>query len=165
VLAGAGLPPLLIASSVELGLVRHVGSSRGRKNVDTKLPRNGVCVLDLDLRLPFPISLSDRDSYLEITLSRFATTNPFSLPACQIAAMAAIPAPCARVERMRPAAQAGGPQAAEQRAMLPARPSGPAPVLGDAGRVRGVQSRRRRVLRSQAAWSSWSAAARCAASQ
>ena len=54
-----------------------------------------------------------------------------------------IPAPCARVERMRPAAQAGGPQAAERRAVLPARPSGPAPVLGDAGRARGVQSRRK----------------------
>jgi hypothetical protein len=57
--------------------------------------------------------------------------------------MAAIPAPCARVERMRPVAQAGGPQAAERRAVLPARPSGPAPVLGDAGRARGVQSRRK----------------------
>ena len=57
--------------------------------------------------------------------------------------MAAIPAPCARVERMRPAAQAGGPQAAERRVVLPARPPGPAPVLGDAGRARGVQSRRK----------------------
>ena len=42
-----------------------------------------------------------------------------------------------------PAAQAGGTRAAEQRAVLPARPSGPAPVLGDAGRARGVQSRRK----------------------
>ena len=52
----------------------------------------------------------------------------------RIAAMAAIPAPCACVECMRPAAQAGGPRTAERRAVLPARPSGPAPVLGDAGR-------------------------------
>ena len=52
-----------------------------------------------------------------------------------------IPAPCARVERMMPAAQAGGTRAAEQRAVLPARPSGPAPVLGDAGRrSRGAKS-------------------------
>ena len=40
-----------------------------------------------------------------------------------------------------PAAQAGGARAAERRAVLPARPSGPAPVLGDAGRrSRGAKS-------------------------
>ena len=51
----------------------------------------------------------------------------------------AIPAPCTRVERMMPAAQAGGARAAERRAVLPARPSGPAPVLGDAGRLAGCK--------------------------
>ena len=69
-----------------------------------------------------------------------------------------IPAPCARVERMMPAAQAGGTRAAEQRAVLPARPSGPAPVLGTRAGARGVQSRRKRVPRPPEAWSCWRAA-------
>ena len=71
-----------------------------------------------------------------------------------------IPAPCARVERMMPAAQAGGTRAAEQRAVLPARPSGPAPVLGDAGRRSRVQSRRKRVPRPPEAWNRVSCPAR-----
>jgi hypothetical protein len=75
-----------------------------------------------------------------------------------------IPAPCARVERMMPAAQAGGTRAAEQRAVLPARPSGPAPVLGDAGRRSRVQSRRKRVPRPPEAWSCWRAAEKWQAS-
>ena len=43
-----------------------------------------------------------------------------------------------------PAAQAVGAQAAEQKAVLPARPSGPAPGLGDAGRR--LQSPKTRFL-------------------
>ena len=47
---------------------------------------------------------------------------------------AAISAPCARLECMRQGAQAGGVRAAGRRVILSARPSGPAPVLPDAGR-------------------------------
>ena len=72
--------------------------------------------------------------------------------------MAAIPAPCARVECMRPAAQAGGSRAAERRAVLPARPSGPAHVLGTLAGARGGQSRRKCPLLLLAAGCSWRAA-------
>ena len=113
----------------------------------------------LRLWISRPISIPDLTfGFFFLSLGALAVRERFLLGLSRIAATAAIPAPCARVERMRPAAQAGGPQAAERRAVLPARPSGPAPVLGDAGRARGVQSRRKTVLRPQAAWSSWRAA-------
>ena len=53
--------------------------------------------------------------------------------------MAAIPAPCARVECMRPAAQGGRARVAERRAVLSARPSGPALALVGRAGARGVQ--------------------------
>ena len=72
--------------------------------------------------------------------------------------MAAIPAPCARVECMVPAAQAGGSRAADRRAVLPARSSGPAPVSGTLAGARVGQSCRKRVPRLSAARCSWRAA-------
>jgi hypothetical protein len=56
-----------------------------------------------------------------------------------------MPAPGARVECMGLSAQAGGARAGERRAVLPARPSGPAPVLGDEGRRSRVQCRWKRL--------------------
>ena len=69
--------------------------------------------------------------------------------------MAAIPAPCARVECMRPAAQGGRARVAERRAVLSARPSGPALALVGRAGARGVQSRRKCVPRAPVRVASW----------
>ena len=71
---------------------------------------------------------------------RFAGCTSISLLHLYAACPDSSAAPCACVECMRPAAQAGGARTAERRAVLPARPSGPALSWGTWAGARGAKS-------------------------